>query len=131
MSTIEQVVYADLTTGAGATAMGNAKGYPLMIPAKATMPAWCYQRVAAKRETMHQGAQTMTTVVLQFTVQAATYGEAKALAEVIRARYHGVGRSTLGGITVHRMTVDSDQDGLADEDGATVRIDVTVFFTET
>ena len=127
--TLEEALLADLTGNAAAVvAIAGTRGYPELIPAGVEMPAWAYQTISANREPAHDGPTGMTEQVIQITCQAATYGEAKALARAIRARWHGY-RGTRG-VQVFRAVVDNDQDGLADEDGATVRVDISVFYAE-
>lgn len=127
---IESAIYADLTTYASITAIAGARGYWATIPYNATLPAWAYQRVGTHRELMHNGVFPHVTAVLQFTCQATTLVSAKSLADAIRTRLHGY-HGTMSGVTVHRVSVENDQDGEADEDGATVRLDATVYYTET
>lgn len=129
MATIEEAIYTELTTFAAVTAIASTRGYPELIPETAAMPAWAYQTISANREPIHSGSSDLTEQVIQITCQAASYASAKALAGAIRARLHGF-KGTLSGVKVHRIVVDNDQDGLADEDGATVRLDVSVFYTE-
>ena len=129
MATIEEAIYTDLTTAAAVIAIASTRGYPELIPEVSAMPAWAYQTISANREPVHSGASGLTEQVIQITCQAASYASAKALAGAIRARLHGF-KGTLSGVKVHRIVVDNDQDGLADEDGATVRLDVSVFYTE-
>jgi len=129
VATIEEAIYTDLTTFAAVTAIASTRGYPELIPETASMPAWAYQTISANREPVHSGSSGLTEQVIQITCQAASYASAKALAAAIRARLHGY-KGTLSGVKVHRIVVDNDQDGLADEDGATVRLDVSVFYTE-
>jgi len=129
MATLEEAIYTDLTTFAAVTAIASTRGYPELIPETAAMPAWAYQTISANREPIHSGSSDLTEQVIQITCQAASYASAKALAGAIRARLHGF-KGTLSGVKVHRIVVDNDQDGLADEDGATVRLDVSVFYTE-
>jgi len=129
MATLEEAIYTELTTFAAVTAIASTRGYPELIPETAAMPAWAYQTISANREPIHSGSSDLTEQVIQITCQAASYASAKALAGAIRARLHGF-KGTLSGVKVHRIVVDNDQDGLADEDGATVRLDVSVFYTE-
>ncbi len=129
MATIEEAIYTELTTAAAVIAIAGTRGYPELIPETAAMPAWAYQTISANREPIQSGSSDLTEQVIQITCQAASYASAKALAGAIRARLHGF-KGTLSGVKVHRIVVDNDQDGLADEDGATVRLDVAVFYTE-
>jgi hypothetical protein len=129
VATIEEAIYTELTTAAAVIAIAGTRGYPELIPETAAMPAWAYQTISANREPIHSGSSDLTEQVIQITCQAASYASAKALAGAIRARLHGF-KGTLSGVKVHRIVVDNDQDGLADEDGATVRLDVSVFYTE-
>ena len=129
MATLEEAIYTDLTTAAAVIAIAGTRGYPELIPETAAMPAWAYQTISANRETVHSGSSGFVDQVIQITCQAASYASAKALAGAIRARLHGY-RGTLSGVKIHRIVVDNDQDGLADEDGATVRLDASVFYTE-
>lgn len=129
MATIEEALYSDLTTAAGVVAIAGTRGYPELIPEISALPAWAYQTITSNREPVHSGSSGLTEQTIQITCQAVTYASAKALAAAIRARLHGF-KGTLSGLKVHRITVDNDQDGLADEDGATVRVDVSVFYTE-
>lgn len=129
MATIEEALYTDLTTAAAVVAISGTRGYPELIPETSALPAWAYQTISANREPVHSGSSNLTEQVIQITCQAITYATAKSLASAIRTRLHGF-KGTLSGLKIHRITVDNDQDGLADEDGATVRIDVSVFYTE-
>lgn len=129
MATIEEAIYTELTTAAAVIAIAGTRGYPELIPEVSAMPAWAYQTISANRETVHSGSSGFVDKVIQITCQAVSYASAKALAGAIRARLHGY-RGTLSGVKIHRIVVDNDQDGLADEDGATVRLDVAVFHTE-
>lgn len=130
MATLEEALYADLTVSASAVvALSGTRGFPELIPETAALPAWAYQTISTNREPVHGGSSGLTEQVMQITCQATTYAGAKALAAAIRARLHGF-KGTISTVKIHRTVVDNDQDGLVGEDGATVRMDVSVFYTE-
>lgn len=128
---LEEAIYADLSTEASVIALAGTRGYPELIPNGVALPAWAYQRIDSDREKVltHARATPVQEGTVQITCQAATYAAAKGLAAAIVARLHGF-KGTLGGLTVHRIVVGGDQDGLADEDGATVRMDVRAMYSE-
>lgn len=130
--TLEESIYAKLSTTSGVTALVSTRIYPDVIPQDIAMPAVAYQRITAVREMAHDGPSGLASVRVQFTIAAASYSSAKAIAAVIRTTLDGFsGTMGSGGCTVEGAFVENDYDGYNQEGGEyVVRVDVMFLFKE-
>lgn len=130
---IEEALYGELSTDSGVAALASTRGYPLVIPQDATLPAWAYQRIYGPRVLTHEGPSGLAKARIQITAIAATYDGAKDLAAAIRAALDGFAGMLggTGGVAVKYCHVDNEFDGFGQVTGIeTVRLDVDFLYVE-
>jgi hypothetical protein len=113
------------------------KGYPVLVPQNAALPAWAYQRIPTSAELLAHGGPTgLVTDRLQITVQGDTegnepYSKAVTQAEAIRAMLDGY-KGLMGDVEVHYCHVTSIQDDwAAARELPVARIDITIQYRRT
>lgn len=131
--TIEEALYAHLTSDANVTALMSTRLYPGRLPQDPTYPAARYSRVTGPRAHGHDGPHSLAWPRFQFDCFGTTYAQAKALLNAIRVSLDGfsgvLGGS--GGVAVGGIICLNDLDDFgpaADVHRAT--LDVRIFHTE-
>lgn len=114
MATIEEAVNALLLATSTVTALVGsgtaARIYPLVIPQDAARPAIAYQKISSPKTMSHSGTSNLARSRFQFTMQAATYTSAKALAAAVRTALIGY-RGTVSGVRIDGILIEDDNDG--------------------
>lgn len=137
MATIEEAVNARLLAVSAVTALVGAAAaariYPLVIPQDADRPALAYQKTDSQKVYSHGGFSALARSRFQFVCQAETYTAAKALADAVKAAFHGF-KGTVSGVNLQGAIVESDGDGdieiLSNEVLPYVRIDIGIWHSE-
>ena len=106
MITIEEGLAAFLVANAAVNAIVSGRVYPNKLPQTVTLPALTYQRVDTPRVHSHDtsGATGTAHPRIQFDCWAASYANAKGLADALRGALNGY-KGTMG--TVNPVTVQS------------------------
>jgi hypothetical protein len=134
MATIEEALAYHLTHDTAVVAIAGNRGYPVLIPQDAELPAWAYQLLpGTRRERRHNARPDASRVRIQITCQAPQYSQAKALANAIRASveaYRGPMGAAGKQVTVSECWVENDSDGdMAPEQRSRVcRLDVLIWY---
>ena len=129
---LEEGIYTELSTDSGVTAIAGTRGYPLVIPQDASLPAWAYQRISGPRVLAHDGPTGLAQARVQFTCTAGSYDEAKSLANAIRGALDGFKGMLGGGVFVGYAHVENEIDGYQSASSlVTVRLDVNFLYKET
>lgn len=86
---IEKALVARLLSQAAVTALVGTRVHPNGLPQDPTFPAVSYTRISGVHEHSHSGVSNLITARFQFNswaddVAGAGYGQAKALAKVVR-----------------------------------------------
>lgn len=120
--TIDEAVFAYLSTYSGLTALVGKRIYPDDLPQNPTYPAVTFIQVSEDEiDTLHQPASTMIGATYQFDCWATTRVGAKAVARQIRAAWKNYSGITggVGGVTVSAVEiVNGDMDNsYRDSDG--------------
>lgn len=132
---VEQSIYSILSGNAGVTAIAGTRIRPIMVGNADGFPAVTYQRVTTSQRYSYGGNSNKATGRWQLNCLAATYAQAKNLAEAVKAAidtYSG----TSGDFRLAHVFVDDMQDLPHDpEDGSEkpiygVRLDIRTVFTD-
>ena len=137
MATIEEAVNALLLATSTVTALvgsgSAARIFPLVIPQDAARPAIAYQKISSPKTMSHSGSSHLARSRFQFTVQAATYTSAKALAAAVRDGLIGY-RGTVSGVRIDGILFEDDNDGdieiQSNEVLPYVRLDAAIWHSE-
>lgn len=87
---IEEALYAKLTSAANLTELVSNRVYPVKLPQNPTLPAITYQRVSTSRYHTHDtGFSGLARPRFQFDCYASSYLGAKNLLEALRATLEG------------------------------------------
>ena len=106
MITIEEGLAAFLVANAAVNAIVAGRVYPNKLPQTVTLPALTYQRIDTPRVHSHDtsGATGTAHPRIQFDCWAASYANAKGLADALRGALNGY-KGTMG--SVNPVTVQS------------------------
>ena len=127
---LEEGIVVRLMALPAVTALIGTRLYPNVVPEEATEPVAAYQRISNPRLNAHDGPTGWAKGRIQFTAQANTYLQAKAVAAAIAAAFDGF-RGVMGTVAVHGASAQNDQDGYNEATGrSTVRLDVLFFYKE-
>jgi hypothetical protein len=133
MAMIEEAVYSRLSGYAAVSALISTRLYPLVIPQDVSLPAIAYQKIDSTKTANHAGASQLARSRFQFTCQAETYSDAKALAEAVRHCWEGY-RGTVATVRIDGTLIDNDQDGYNEPLSLviqpSVRMDVIIWHAE-
>lgn len=105
----EKAVYAILKAASGVAALVATRIHPLTAPQSETVPFITYQRISAERTRDTRGPTGRARTRLQVDGYAATYPEAKALANAVRQALDGW-RGTAASVRVWSAALESDVD---------------------
>jgi hypothetical protein len=114
MSTVEDALYARLSTFAGLVALG-AKVYPKRVPQDAGYPAITYQRIsgvrisAMGRDTGLAHPRFQVSAFSGGTASVSAYDHATQIAAQIRAALQRF-RGTVAGVEIQDIFIDNDTD---------------------
>lgn len=136
MITIEEGLFAYLSTNAGLVALISTRVYPNKLPETVTLPALTYQRIDSPRVHTHDtsGATGTAYPRFQFDAWATTYASAKAITDALRAALNGY-RGTMGtggtAVTVQGALVqDESFDDFADAGMLRISSDYIIWHLE-
>ncbi len=140
-TTIEEVVFARLTTFAGLADLIDTRAYPLIVPIDATLPALAYQVIDSNPKHSTSGPSGLTQTRVQITTVAADYATAKQIDQQVRAAFDAVSFTLFAttadpGVTVQGAFIDNTMDDYdpatnAPEAAPIVRTDVILWHTAT
>lgn len=97
-----------LTDPAVALALGT-KVYPLLAPKAASLPLVTYRRSNITREHTLSSPMGTPTVSVEVSCYAATYEDARQVADVVRRRLDGYG-ATVDNVEVKNVSLESEAD---------------------
>jgi hypothetical protein len=127
---IEAALYSYLTNHAAVKALIGSRLYPNVVPQDTTLPAVAYQVITATRSYHHQGQSAIATPRIQFTVEAASYSSANAVAAALRQALSGY-RGYVGSVEICGAYLENEFDGYnLSTDLTTVRQDYRVDWRE-
>jgi hypothetical protein len=107
------------------TSAGN-RVYPRRLPQAVTLPALVYFKVSGGVEYVSNGQSGLQTPRYQINCWAATYIEARALAEQVKSLMSGYA-GAMGNETVTAVFIEDDQDDDdPDSEREVVRLDVII-----
>lgn len=111
--TMEEALYAYLSTYAGLTALIGTRVYPFVLPQNAAKPAVTFQRVDTPREYTHDGYAGLAHPRFQFACFALSQPASAAVAEQIRLALQGYTGTMggVGGVVVQFAVVVDQRDG--------------------
>lgn len=135
MAVIEELLRARLIADATVGGLVGQRVYPVVAPAKATLPAITYQRISGMRVQSHDGPTGLARPRFQFACMAKTYSGAKTLANAVRRCLDGYGGTTDGvRAFVILLQMEMDVYSYEDDEAAssfTVLVDFVVWHSET
>lgn len=130
MTMLEEGLYTHLMNQSAVTDLISTRLYPLIVPQDADLPAVAYQRITGAPAHSHEGPSGLARARIQLTIVAASYSEAKAVAEAVRQALDGKRRG-LGGVDVGMcMLADDADDWSAAFEGPVVRQDYVFWYRE-
>lgn len=121
---IETALYELVTTDATLLALVGRHVYPVLIPQDVETPALAYQVISQPGQYAHDGDVGLLRTRVQWTGQASTYAELRAVMGALRARlsaYTGV----VDGETIQALFVENMRDqwsGTFDRPAATMDV---------
>jgi hypothetical protein len=122
MASIEEAVYSRMTGFAELSALIATRLYPVLIPQEVDAPAVAYQVISSVPARSHTSFNSTETRV-QFTCQAATYANAKAVSKAVRHCWESF-RGTVDGILIGSAFVENELD--TGPEAAVRRVDVRI-----
>lgn len=126
MAPVEQALVSVLNAAVAFHALVAGRMYPNVVPLTAARPAVAYQRISHTEAMAHTGPAGHALTRVQFTIDAQTYEQAKAVAAALRAALRGY-RGTATGVAVQACFIETESDGYADAaQTPVVRTDVLV-----
>lgn len=127
---IETAIVTLLNANTGVNTLLGGRIRPNTVPQEMARPNLAYQRISNTRNRAHTGPSGTQNTRIQLTVEALTYGSAKAVMAAIAAAlecYQG----TVDGIRIDRIFVENDSDGESSADQSPVaRIDLLIGYHE-
>ena len=115
MKSPEMVLRRALTTSAAFTTRAGTKVYPLAVPEKDTagtkvnLPWVTWRRAGIQRAQTIGGPLGMPRVTVEYSIFAATYEDARELADTMRSILDGYG-GTLDNTTVDQVSLENEAD---------------------
>ena len=123
---IEQGLYAHLSSHAGLTALVGDRIYPLVLPQKVALPAVVYQRISLWQTYTHNGA-SLARPRFQNTCVGRTYAEAHDVAAQVRDALSGY-RGMMGSVAVEAAFIDNEREDYEPETDSYIRqVDVIIW----
>lgn len=107
---IEKGLFAYLSNESDITDIVSTRIYPMIVPQGTAYPAITYDLTANTPEMTNDGESGLTEANFVLKCWAATYAEAKNLAETLRLNLNGFGKGTMGAVTVNRASKTDDSD---------------------
>jgi hypothetical protein len=109
----EQAVCYRLATDPLVASKVGLRMYPLLAPASTSLPLIVYQRTSIDRQPgTLSGVVGVPIVSMSLEVYAATYAEAREIADAARARLDGWGGEVYG-LVVSRVSITDESDSVA------------------
>ena len=106
---VEEAIQTILAADVAVSALIVARIYPSRLPDGATYPAIVYQRISGPRLHDLSGPSGYATPRIQLDLWAATYSEAKALAEAVREALDGY-QGVVGAYRIGECLMDGETD---------------------
>ena len=130
MALIEEALKTLITTGPAFVTLAGLAVYPGHIPQDARLPAVAYQVVTSEPNPTHDGASKLITRHVQFTIDAKSYADNKAVAAALRARLDGY-RGTIDGCRIGALLWENEYDSYAEASLLeNIRQDYLVIYTQ-
>src|SRR5512139_359269 len=137
MATIEEAVVERMEADGAITALigsgAAARLYPLVIPQTSALPAVAYQKISSPKEQSHSGSSHLARSRMQFTCEAETYNEVKALATAVKDCWDSFAGTILFGtvdsLLIGGCEIANDSDTARESEATAtpvVRIDVLI-----
>jgi hypothetical protein len=109
----EQAICYRLETDPLVAAKVGLRLYPLLAPSSATLPLIVYQRISIDRQPgTFNGVVGVPLVSVTLEIYAATYAEAREIADMVRSRLDGWGGEVYG-LVVSRVSITDESDSVA------------------
>ena len=108
--TLEEGLFAYLSTYANLVAKVAAWVYPVKFPQDTTMPCVVFQRISTPRELTHDMSGATGTLAhprIQIEAWSETYHEGKDIVDIIREALNGK-TGNMGGVTIRAALVDDE-----------------------
>lgn len=130
MSAIEAALYSHLTGNERIAALVGDRVYPETIPQEAPFPAIAYQKVSGFPMGVHSGRLNLSESVIQVTISASDYADAKEIANLIKLWFPF--RGFLGNLVeIYSSRVQVEVDGYGPQiEAPTVRLDLWFLHSE-
>lgn len=130
--TIETTLEDILANDADVAGLVGTRIYPAPIPIDADLPAIAYQNIGDRGEVAHDGPTGTRQARIQVTATAATYKNAKILANFIEAALNGYQAAATGStVEIESMIIENKNDGYNQTSKSqTVRLDVLAVYLE-
>lgn len=113
----EQVVKHRIETTPDLARLVGLRVYPVLAPASAALPFVIYQRSQIERSQTLSRPMGVPRVSVQLDVYAATYEQAREIADALRANLDGWAGSAYG-VSVKHVALESERDGFVQLDGS-------------
>lgn len=123
MASIEEAVYSRMTGFAELSALIGTRLYPVLIPQEVAEPAVAYQVITGLPTRSHTGYSNHQATRIQFTCQAGSYSQAKAVSKAVRHCWESF-RGTVSGILIGGAFVENEFD--TGPEAAVRRLDVRI-----
>lgn len=109
MKSPEMVLRRALVTSTAFTSQAGTKVYPLAVPANVNLPWVTWRRAGIQRAQTIGGPMGMPRVTVEYSIFAATYEDARELADTMRSILDGYG-GTLDNTTVDQVSLENESD---------------------
>ncbi len=128
--TVEEGLYAFLTTNGAISALLASRVYPLRLPQNPTYPAVVYKVVSEKQPMTHGGTPGgLVTIRVQFDCHGGTYTLSKQLKNVLKAELDGF-NGLMGTVQVGHVHFLNAVDALAAvTETAVIPVDFRILYT--
>ena len=113
----EQVVKYRIETSPVLARLVGFRVFPIMAPVSAQLPFVLYQRSTIERSQTLSVPMGVPRVSVQLDTYAATYEEAREIADALRANLDGWTGSAYG-VEVKHIALDTERDGFVQLDGS-------------
>ena len=119
LKTPEMVLHNAIISDASITAHVGHRVYPHLAPAVDDLPFISWRRVTIRREATFVGAMGVPAVQIEYLIFAATYLEARQIADAVRATLDGY-TGSFENTTVRQTHLDAEEDQVVSLDGSEV-----------
>ena len=113
----EQVIKHRIETSPALALLLGVRVYPIVAPVSASLPFAIYQRALIERNQTLQVPVGVPRVSMQIDTYAATYEQAREIADALRANLDGWAGSAYG-VDVKHVALESERDGFVQLDGS-------------